>query len=81
MTTLHVQEVAGHALVSREELDQLVALARRSDDVQLEVKASPADEEMSTSQLTALLQQSGALAWLQREDELYSESDLKVRYR
>jgi len=78
MTTLHIQEVAGHALVPRDELEQLIALAQRSEQIKVDRQPTA---ETSTRELAQLAQQGGAFDWLAAEENLYSTTDLKVRYR
>ena len=78
MTTVHIQEVAGHALVPRDELEQLITLARRSDSVEVDRRSTTA---ASTRELAHLVQQDGAFDWLMEEADSYSSADLKVSYR
>lgn len=80
MTTLHVQEVAGHALVPRAELERLIALARQSEEVNLEVETQGQDA-VSTQSIMELGQKSRAYGWLREEGDEYSRADLKISYR
>jgi hypothetical protein len=77
MTTVHAQMVGDQAVLPRAELERLLELARRSEEVELQVR----DEDLPTTGLTLLAQQGGAFDWLGEEEDLYTVDDLKVRYR
>ena len=77
MTKLHAEFVGDRALLSRAEFERLVELARRSDEIELQVH----EDDVPTLGIMRLGEQSGAFDWLAREPDLYTVSDLKVRYR
>ena len=77
MTTIHVTEVGNRALIDRDELNKLIELAKCGDDVNLEITG----DEVTTQDLMRLADAGGAFDWLHDEPDLYSEADLKVRYR
>ncbi len=76
MTTVHAQLVGDKAILSRTELEQLVALARKSDEIQLQTQ----EEDLPTLGIMRLAEQGGAFDWLAAEADLYTVNDLKVRY-
>lgn len=79
MVKVHAQQVAGEkTLVDRAELERLIAVARQVEEVELiEVQ-----DDLPAEGLMRLVQEGGSFAFLAdpRED-VYSVSDLKVRYR
>jgi hypothetical protein len=77
MTTLHVRWIGDDALVPRAELERLLELARRSEQVQVE----PQSDDVPNAGILWLAQQGGAFDWLADEPDLYTVDDLKVRYR
>ena len=77
MTTIHVTEVGNRAWIDRDELNKLIELAKCGDDVNLEITG----DEVTTQDLMRLADAGGAFDWLRDEPDLYSEADLKVRYR
>ncbi len=77
MTTVHAQLVGDKAILSRTEFEQLVALARKSDEVELQMER----EDLPTLGIMRLAEQGGAFDWLADEADLYTVNDLRVRYR
>jgi len=77
MTTVHAQAIGDQALLPRAELERLVELARRHEDVELQID----EDEVSTHDLMRLAETGGAFDWLADQEDLYSEADLTVRYR
>ena len=77
MTTVHGELVGDKALLPRGDLDRLVELARRSEQVELDLR----QEDVPASGIMRLAQQGGAFDWLAGEPDLYSVDDLKVSYR
>ena len=77
MTTVHAQLVGDQAVLPRSELERLLELARRSEEVELQVR----EDDLPTMGLMLLAQQGGAFDWLGEDQDLYSVDDLKVRYR
>ena len=77
MTTVHAQLVGDQAVLPRAELERLVELARRSEQVELQAR----EEDLPTLGLMLLAHGGGAFDWLAEEEDLYTVDDLKVRYR
>jgi hypothetical protein len=77
MISVHAQFFGDEAMLPRAELERLVELARRSEEVELQAQ----EEELPTLGLLWLAQHGGAFDWLADEPDLYSVNDLKVRYR
>ena len=73
MTTIHVTEVGNRAVLDRDELSKLLDLARRTEDIELEI----ADDEVTTRDLMRLADVGGAFDWLHDEPDLYSLEDGK----
>ena len=72
MTTLHVREVDGLAVMPREEFELLLELARRSESVEVVQQ----DDVPGTREMAGLAQGSAAWAWLDDEPDLYSRDDV-----
>ena len=77
MTTVHAQLVGDKAILSRTEFERLVALARKSDEVELQMQ----EEDLPTLGIMRLAELGGAFDWLADEEDLYTVNDLRVRYR
>jgi len=77
MTTLHAQLIGDKAVLPRDEFERLVELARRSDEITLQMET----DEAPTVGIMRLAEQGGAFEWLAKEEDLYTVNDLKVRYR
>ena len=77
MTTVHAQLVGDKAILSRAEFERLVALARKSDEVELQMQ----EEDVPTLGIMRLAERGGAFDWLADEADLYTVNDLRVRYR
>jgi len=77
MTTVHAQLVGDKAILSRTEFERLVALARKSDEVELQMQ----EEDLPTLGIMRLAELGGAFDWLADEADLYTVNDLRVRYR
>lgn len=77
MTTIHAELVGDKAVLPRLELEKLLEIARRNE----QVECVSQQEEISVSGLMELAEQSGAFDFLNAEEDLYSVDDLKVRYR
>ncbi len=79
MVKVHAQQVdPARALVDRAELERLIAVARRVEEVELiEVQ-----DDLPAEGLTRLAEEGGSFGFLRdpRED-VYTLNDLKVRYR
>ena len=75
MTTLHVREMGDLAVVRREELEKLLALARRFESVTVEVEAEQEEDAPSTREIAAMMERSSAWQWLRDEPDLYSAAD------
>lgn len=77
MTILHAQLIGDKTVLLRSELERLVALARRSEEIELHLET----DEISTVGIMRLAEEGKAFDWLAEEENLYSVEDLKVRYR
>ena len=77
MTTLHPQIVGDKALLPREEFEHVVKLARQTESIEVDVS----EDEIPAIGIARLAENGGALDWLANEPDLYTVSDLKVRYR
>jgi hypothetical protein len=77
MTILHAQLIGDKTVLPRVELERLVALARRSEEIELRLET----DETPTLGIVRLAEEGRAFDWLAEEEDLYSVEDLKVRYR
>lgn len=77
MTILHAQLIGDKTVLPRVELERLVALARRSEEIELRLET----DETPTVGVMRLAEEGKAFDWLAEEEDLYSVEDLKVRYR
>ena len=78
MVKVHAQQVdPGRALVDRAELEQLIAVARRVEEVELiEVQ-----DDLPVEGLMRLAQEGGSFSFLaDPQEDVYTLNDLKVRY-
>jgi hypothetical protein len=76
MATVHAELVGNKILLTKEDLDRLVHLARQVEEVTVETS-----DDLPTKGLMLLAEKGGAFDWLAAEEDEYSISDLKVRYR
>ena len=77
MTIFHAQLVGDRTVLLRTELEHLIELARRSEEIELHLEA----DETPTVGLMRLAEEGKAFDWLAEEEDLYSVEDLKVRYQ
>ncbi|MGH7966835.1 MAG: hypothetical protein ACRERD_34245 [Candidatus Binatia bacterium] len=78
MTTLHAQLIGDKAVLPRTEFERLVELARRSEEIELQMD----EADLPTVGIMRLAEQGKAFDWLaDDEEDLYTINDLKVRYR
>ena len=77
MTMVYAQLVGDKAVLPRAEFERLVELARRSEEVELQMH----EDDVPTLGIMRLAEQGGAFDWLADEEDLYTVNDLKVRYR
>ena len=77
MTILHAQLIGDKTVLPRAELERLVELARRSEEIELRLEI----DEIPTVGIMRLAEEGKAFDWLAEEEDLYSVEDLKVRYR
>ena len=75
MTTVHAKFIGDDAVVPRADLERLVEIARRTEEIDLQTDDVPA------LGMALLAEQGGAFGWLAEDEDLYSTDDLKVRYR
>jgi hypothetical protein len=77
MTILYAQLIGDKTVLPRVELERLVALARRSEEIELRLET----DETPTVGIMRLAEEGKAFDWLAEEEDIYSVEDLKVRYR
>jgi hypothetical protein len=72
MTTIHIQQIGDKAILPQSEFEQLVALARLSQGIAIEVE----DDDLAMPAIMRLAEQSGALDfWKQEGEDVYTPSD------
>ena len=72
MTTIHVQQIGNSALLPQNEFERLVELARRSEEVALNLHP----DDIPTVGVMRLIEQSGAFNfWLEEGEDVYSAED------
>ena len=77
MTIFHAQLIGDKTVLPRAELERLVALARRSEEIELQIEI----DETPTVGIMRLAEEGKAFDWLAEEEDLYRTEDLKVRSR
>jgi hypothetical protein len=71
MTTFQVQVIGDRALMARDEFEQLLEIARRSEPILLEIK-----DDLPTLDVMRLADASGAFQfWNEPGENIYSASD------
>ena len=76
MATVHFDHFGKKVLLTKEDLDRLIDLARQVEEINLETS-----DDFPTKSLMHLEEKGGAFQWLADEADEYSIADLKVRYR
>lgn len=72
MTKIHAQIVGDNALISRSELERLVELARRSEQIHIETQ----EDDIPTLAIMRLAERCGAFDfWKDEGENVYSEKD------
>lgn len=72
MTTVHAQLIGDKAVLSRDEFECLVELARRSERIELQVE----EDDVPTAASMRLAETGGAFDfWKEEGEDLYSEED------
>jgi len=72
MTIVHAEMIGDKMLVSREELEHLVDLAKRSEPVDLQIVSG----EISTAELMQLMEKGGSFDfWADQAEDIYSVTD------
>lgn len=72
MTTIHAQLIGNHALLTRDEFEQLVEMARRNEAVDLQTS----EDDVPTIGLMRLAEQSGSFDfWKDDGENIYSIED------
>jgi hypothetical protein len=72
MTRVHAQLIGDKAIISKDELDQLIELARKSEKVDLDIQ----EEDVPTIGIMKLAEQSGSFNfWKDDEENIYTDSD------
>jgi hypothetical protein len=72
MTTVHAQLIGDKAVLSRDEFECLVELARRSERIELQVE----EDDVPTVAIMRLAETGGAFDfWKEEGEDLYSEED------
>ena len=77
MTTVHAQLIGKEAVLPRAEFEQLIELARRSEEIELRM----GQDDVPVLGIMRLAEHGGAFDWLTEEEDLYTVDDLKVCYR
>ncbi len=77
MTVVHARLIGEEAVLPRLELDQIVAIARQSEEIRIEIL----QDTLPATGIMQLAEKGGAFDWLADEKESYTVHDLKVRYR
>ena len=71
MTTIHVQSIGDKALLAQEDLDRLVELARRHEEIVVEMH-----DDASTPDVMRLAEKGGAFDfWIEAGEDIYSAED------
>lgn len=74
MTTIHAQRIGDNVLLPLGELQGLVDLARRSEEVELQVRG--VDDDLPTVAIMRLAEESGAFDfWAEEGEDIYSAED------
>ncbi len=72
MKTVHAHLVGDKAVVPRDEFERLVELARRTEEIELQMQ----EDDLPTLGLTYLAEQGGAFAfWAEKGEKIYSLDD------
>ncbi len=72
MTTIHIQCIGDKALLPQSELEQLIALAQRSEAITVQRQ----DDDVPTSGIMRLIEQGGAFDfWKEDGEDIYSAED------
>ena len=72
MTTIHVKQIGNSALLPQSEFERLVELARRSEEIALNLH----EDDIPTLGIMRLMEQSGAFNfWVEDGEDVYSAED------
>ena len=72
MTTVHAQLVGDKVLLPRDDLERLMQLARRSEEIDLQVQ----EDDWPTLGMMRLAEQGGAFRfWLDPDEDIYTAGD------
>lgn len=72
MTTVHAQLVGDKVLLPRDDLERLMQLARRSEEIDLQVQ----EDDWPTLGMMRLAEQGGAFRfWLDPGEDIYTSGD------
>lgn len=72
MTKIHAQLIGDNALLLRSELERLIELARRSEEIEMEIR----EDDVPTLDIMRLAEQSGAFNfWKEEGEDIYSAKD------
>lgn len=77
MTAVHARIAEREAILSREDFDRLMELARASDEVELRAET----DDVPVLGIMNLAEEGGAFDFLSQDEDVYTVDDLKVRYR
>lgn len=77
VTIVHAQVTDREAVLPRKDFDRLLQMARLAGEVEVRTER----DEIPTHGVMVVAEQGGAFDWLADEEDLYTVSDLKVRYR
>jgi hypothetical protein len=71
MTTIHAQIIGDNALLPKDELERLVELARRYEEIDLQMQ----EDDPSTAAMMRLADVGGAFDFWKQEENIYSAKD------
>ena len=80
MTTIHAQLIGNQALLPHHELERLLELARRSEEIDLQIQvenlAIIEDDDVPTLSIMRLAERGGAFDfWHEEGEDIYSAED------
>lgn len=72
MTKIHIQRVGDKALISQDEFEHLVEIARRYGEVSVQIN----EDDVPTLGLMRLMEQGGSFDfWMEAGEDIYSAED------
>jgi hypothetical protein len=72
MTTIRIQRLGDKALLAQDELEQLLSLARRHEDIKVQLE----EDDIPTAALMRFVEQGGAFDfWFDKDEDIYTLDD------